>query len=148
MLAKRSALALALTLVGVSLGVPERMVAQTQPPAVNQKAATPDELNTYMGMAAISMCTLSQTKVPFGPSLDANLNMLVAVLTSKHGSQVPGSQGALTREQLTNGSVAQLVLRVDAMCGTKLPADWKKELDPIVSRVKQALQSSGQGSNK
>ena len=147
MFAKRSALALALALVGASLGLPERGVAQPQqPPAVNQnqKPATPEELNTYLGMAAINMCTLSQTKVPFNPAMQSNLNMLVTVLSSKHGGRVPGAQTSLTREQLANGSVAQLVLRVDNLCGKSLPADWKKDFDPLLAQVKQALQSAGQ----
>jgi hypothetical protein len=147
MFAKRSALALALALVGASLGLAERSVAQTQPPAVNQtKPATPEELNTYLGMAAINMCTLSQTKVPFNPAMQSNLNMLVTVLSSKHGGVVPGAQAPLTRDQLANGSVAQLVLRVDSLCGKTLPADWKKEFDPLLAQVRQALQSAGQGS--
>jgi hypothetical protein len=147
MFAKRSALALALALVGASLGVPERGVAQPQPPAVNQtqKAATPEELNTYLGMAAINMCTLSQAKVSFNPAMQSNLNMLVTVLSSKHGGLVPGAQSALTRDQLANGSVAQLVLRVDSLCGKTLPADWKKEFDPLLAQVRQALQSAGKG---
>ncbi|MEB3317129.1 MAG: hypothetical protein VKO39_03170 [Cyanobacteriota bacterium] len=148
MLAKRSALALALALVGASLVVPQRGLAQPQPPAVNAKAATGEELNTYLGMAAINMCTLSQTKVAFNPAMQSNLNMLVTVLASKHGSLVPGAQSPLTREQLANGSVAQLVLRVDSLCGKTLPADWKKEFDPLLSQVKQALQSAGQPPKK
>lgn len=150
MLAKRSALALALALVGASLGVAERGVAQTTPPAVNasQKPATPEELNTYLGMAAINMCTLSQTKVPFSPAMQSNLNMLVTVLSSKHGGLVPGAQSPLTRDQLANGSIAQLVLRVDSLCGKTIPADWKKDFDPLLAQVRQALQSAGKPPKK
>ncbi|MFN9546932.1 MAG: hypothetical protein ACK6AD_07670 [Cyanobacteriota bacterium] len=148
MLAKRSALALALALVGASLGGPERGLAQPQPPAINQKAATGEELNTYLGMAAINMCTLSQSKVVFRSAMESNLNMLVSVLSSKHGSQVPGSTGPLSREQLANGSLFQLVLRVDSLCGKNLPADWKQEFDPLLAQVRQAIQSASQGSKK
>jgi hypothetical protein len=148
MLAKRTALALALALVGASLGVPERAFAQPQPPAVNQKPATAEELNTYLGMAAINMCTLSQSKVAFKSAMESNLNMLVSVLSSKHGSQVPGTQAPLSREQLANGSLFQLVMRMDSLCGKNLPADWKKEFDPLVAQVKQAIQSAGQAPKK
>jgi hypothetical protein len=148
MRAKRTALALALALVGASLGLPERGLAQQQPPAVPQRGASQDELNTYLGMAAINMCTLSQSKVPFKSAMEGNLNMLVSVLSSKHGSIVPGSQTALTREQLANGSLFQLVLRIDGLCGKGLPADWKKEFDPLLAQVKQAIQSAGQPPKK
>ena len=148
MLAKRSALALALALVGASLGVTERAFAQPQPPAVNQKPASSEELNTYLGMAAINMCTLSQSKVAFKSAMESNLNMLVSVLASKHGSRVPGSTAPLSREQLANGSLFQLVMRVDSLCGKTLPADWKKEFDPLLAQVKQAIQSAGQPPKK
>lgn len=141
MVLKRHALALAL--IGVSLGLPAQVLAQQKAAPANQRAATADELNTYIGMASINMCTLSQSKVPFKPAMESNLNMLISVLTSKHGSLVPGAQAPLTREQLANGSLLQLVLRVDAICGKNLSADWKKEFDPLLAQVKQAIQSAG-----
>jgi hypothetical protein len=149
MFAKRSALALALALVGTSLSLPGRVEAQQQAaPAGNQRAATTDELNTYIGMGAINMCGLAQAKVPFKAAVDTNLKMLVSVLYSKHGSKVPGAQAPLSQEQLVNGSLLQLVMRVDGICGKSLPADWKKEFDPLLAQVKQAIQSAGKGAQK
>jgi hypothetical protein len=147
MLAKRSALALALSLIGATFGLPGQVLAQ-QPSPANQRAATADELNTYVGMGAVNMCTLAQTKTPFKSAMEGNLNMLISVLTSKHGSLVPGAQAPLSRDQLANGSLLQLVLRVDAICGKNLPADWKKEFDPLLGQVKQAIQSSGKAPKK
>lgn len=141
MVLKRYALALAL--IGASFGLPAQVLAQQKPAPATQRAATPDELNTYIGMASINMCTLSQAKVPFKPAMESNLNMLISVLSSKHGSLVPGAQAPLSREQLANGSLLQLVLRVDAICGKSLPADWKKDFDPLLAQVKQAIQSAG-----
>ena len=143
MLAKRPALALALALMGASFGLPGRVFAQQQAAAANQKPATNEEFNTYMTMAAINMCGLSQAKVAFKPAMETNLTMLTSVLTSKHGSRVAGAPAALTREQLINASVAETVIRVDRFCGKNLPPDWKKEMDPIVAQVKQAMQSAG-----
>lgn len=149
MFAKRSALALALALVGTSLSLPGRVLAQQQAaPAANQRAATADELNTYIGMAAINMCGLAQAKVPFKAAVDTNLKMLVTVLFSKHGAKVPGAQAPLSQEQLVNGSLLQLVMRVDGICGKNLPPDWKKEFDPLLAQVKQAIQSAGKGAQK
>lgn len=149
MFAKRSALALALALVGTSLSLPGRVQAQQQAaPAANQRAATTDELNTYIGMGAINMCGLAQAKVPFKTAVDTNLKMLVSVLFSKHGSKVPGAQAPLSQEQLVNGSLLQLVMRVDGICGKSLPADWKKEFDPLLAQVKQAIQSAGKAPQK
>jgi hypothetical protein len=147
MRAKRFALALALTLVGASLTLPREGRAQQAAPP-NQRAATADELNTYIGMASINICSLSQAKVTFKPAMESNLNMMVSVLSSKHGGLVPGAQAPLSREQLANGSLLQVVLRMDAICGKSLPADWRKEFDPLLSQVKQALQASGKTPGK
>lgn len=149
MFAKRSALALTLAIVGTSFSLPGQVLAQQQaaPPA-NQRAATADELNTYIGMGAINMCALAQAKVPFKPAVDSNLRMVVSVLFSKHGAKVPGAQTPLTQEQLLNGSLLQLVMRVDGICGKNLPPDWKKEFDPLLAQVKQAIQSAGKGAPK
>ena len=81
----------------------------------------------------------------FDAAMKSNLNMLVGVLSFKHGSRVPGAQAPLSREQLANGSIAQLVLRVDGLCGKTLPAVWKKGLDTLLAQVRQALQSTGAG---
>jgi hypothetical protein len=121
---------------------------QQAAPAGNQRAATTDELNTYIGTGAINMCGLAQAKVPFKAAVDTNLKMLVSVLSSKHGSMVPGAQAPISQEQLVNGSLLQLVLRVDAICGKSLPPDWKNEFDPLLAQVKQAIQSAGKGAKK
>lgn len=141
MVFKRTALVLAL--VSAALGLPGQVLAQQKTAPANQRAATPEELNTYIGMASINMCTLSQAKVAFKPAMESNLNMLVSVLSSKHGSMVPGAQTALTREQLANGSLLQTVLRVDAICGKNLSSDWKKDFEPLLAQVKQAIQTAG-----
>ena len=149
MFAKRSAPLFALALAGAALCLPGPVQAQQQAaPAANQRAATPDELNTYIGMGAINMCGLAQAKVPFKAAVDTNLKMLVSVLYSKHGAKVPGAQAPLSQEQLVNGSLLQLVMRVDGICGKNLPADWKKEFDPLLAQVKQAIQSAGKGGQK
>ena len=145
MLAKRSALALALT--AAFFGLPGQVLAQQAPPPAT-RAATSDELNTYIGMASINMCTLSQAKVPFKPAMEGNLNMLVSVLSSKHGSLVPGATAPLSKEQLVNGSLLQMVLRIDAICGKNLPPDWKKEFDPLLAQVKQAIQTNSKAPKK
>jgi hypothetical protein len=39
-------------------------------------------------------------------------------------------------------------MRVDGICGKSLPADWKKEFDPLLAQVKQAIQSAGKAPQK
>lgn len=119
--------------------------APAQPAAAQSKPATVEELNTYMTMGAFNMCSLAQAKVAFKPSLDSTLGMIGSVLTQKHGSRVVGAPGPLTREQLLNATVVETVLRVNQFCGKSLPADWKKEFDPLLAQVNKALAATGKG---
>lgn len=132
-------------LIVLTLGIPLQaslpaaaQQGQAQPQA-SQKAATVDELNTYMTMGAFNMCSLAQSKVPFKPALDSTLGMIGSVLTQKHGSKVAGAPSPLSREQLLNATVVETVLRVNQFCGKTLPPDWKKEFDPLLAQVQKAL---------
>jgi hypothetical protein len=116
---------------------------QAQPAKAAPKPATVDEVNTYMTMAAINMCTLAQLKVPFKTAMEGNISMVSSVLTNKHGGRVVGSAEALNQKQLINATVAETSLRVESFCGKNLSADWKKELDPIVAQVKSAFKAGG-----
>jgi hypothetical protein len=116
---------------------------QAQPAKAAPRPATVDEVNTYMTMAAINMCTLAQLKVPFKTAMEGNISMVSSVLTNKHGGRVVGSAEALNQKQLINATVAETSLRVESFCGKNLSADWKKELDPIVAQVKSAFKAGG-----
>jgi hypothetical protein len=39
--------------------------------------------------------------------------------------------------------VAESVLRSERFCGTKLPADWRKEYDKLLPEIRKAVSSGG-----
>ncbi|AFY27498.1 hypothetical protein [Cyanobium gracile] len=151
MLAKR--FLVTLTLFGLYLSASPSAnaeLAQASPPATPRatppptKPATDDEITTYMAMAAINMCTLSELKQPFKESLSANAQMVGSVLAQRHGFLVTGNPNKLTPEQLLNGAVVQIVPRVEAICGKSLSPAWRKDVDSILSDIrKQAGGGSG-----
>ncbi len=151
MLAKR--FLVTLTLFGLYLTASpsaNAQLAQASPPATPRtappptKPATEDEIATYMAMAAINMCTLSELKQPFKEALSANAQMVGSVLAQKHGFLVAGNPNKLTPEQLVNGAVVQIVPRVEAFCGKTFSPDWKKDVASILSDIrKQAGANSG-----
>jgi hypothetical protein len=98
-----------------------------------------EEVNTYMTMSAINLCALSQQKVPFKAALDGSVSMVASVLTEKHGSRLAGSPNPLNRDQIINATVAESILRSDRFCGTRLPADWRKEYDTLLPQIRKAL---------
>jgi hypothetical protein len=120
---------------------------QTPPPqapgAAASKPATVEEVNTYMTMSAINLCALSQQKVPFKAALDGSVSMVASVLTEKHGSRLAGAATPLSRDQIINATVAESLLRSDRFCGTKLPADWRKEYDTLLPQIRKALTPTG-----
>jgi hypothetical protein len=69
--------------------------------------------------------------------------MVASVLTEKHGSRIAGSPNALNRDQIINATVAESVLRSERFCGTKLPADWRKEYDKLLPEIRKAVSSGG-----
>jgi hypothetical protein len=125
--------------------------AAAQPPPAPQapagaaagKPATVEEVNTYMTMSAINLCALSQQKVPFKAALDGSVSMVASVLTEKHGSRLAGAATPLSRDQIINATVAESLLRSDRFCGTKLPADWRKEYDTLLPQIRKALTPAG-----
>lgn len=113
------------------------------PPATGGKAATAEEVNTYMTMSAINLCALSQQKVPFRAALDGSVSMVASVITEKHGSRIAGAASPLNRDQIINATVAESVLRSERFCGTRLPADWRKEYDKLLPEIRKAVSSGG-----
>lgn len=151
-LLRHSALALILFTLGFAL--PGQVQAQQAAPAAPRtgaqpratRAATADEVNTYMAMSAINMCGLAAGKVPFKTAMNSSVTMVTSVLTDKHGSQIAGAPSPLNRDQIINATVAETVLRLDRLCGKTLPADWKKELDPLLAQVRKAMSAQAQKS--
>jgi hypothetical protein len=138
----------ALLVLAAPLVSPLAAVAQSAPPkapaaAAASKPATVEEVNTYMTMSAINLCALSQQKVPFKAALDGSVSMVASVLTEKHGSRLVGSSNPLSREQIINATVIESVLRSDRFCGTRLPADWRKEYDTLLAQIRKSIPASG-----
>lgn len=134
-----------LVLVAAPLIAPLAATAQSAPPkappaaAAATKPASVEEVNTYMTMSAINLCALSQQKVPFKAALDGSVSMVASVLTEKHGSRLAGAPNPLSRDQIINATVAESILRSDRFCGTRLPADWRKEYDTLLPQIRKAL---------
>lgn len=134
----------ALLLLAAPLLSPLSAAAQQAPAgAAASKPATVEEVNTYMTMSAINLCALSQQKVPFKAALDGSVSMVASVLTEKHGSRLAGAATPLSRDQIINATVAESLLRSDRFCGTKLPADWRKEYDTLLPQIRKALTPAG-----
>jgi hypothetical protein len=138
--------ALALILFPLAFALPAEVQAQQRPAAQPRaaKTATADEVNTYMAMSAINMCGLAAAKVPFKTAMNSSVTMVTSVLTDKHGGQIAGAPAKLSRDQIINATVAETVIRVDRLCGKTLPADWKKELDPLLAQVRKAMSAQTQ----
>jgi hypothetical protein len=107
------------------------------------KPASVEDVNTYMTMAAINLCALSQQQVPFKAALDGSVSMVAFALTERHGSRLAGSANPLSRDQIINATVVESILRSERFCGTKLPADWRKEYDNLLPQIRKSLTPAG-----
>ena len=111
------------------------------------KPATTEEMTTYITMAAINMCTQAELKSPYKAAIDSNVVMVESVISQKHGGKIVGAPADLTREQIANTAGLQTLVRVDSLCGDKIPAEWKKDYDPILTRIKEQIKNSQNQAN-
>ncbi len=124
----------------------QRAMAQGAP-AVATKPASQQDVNVYSQMGAINVCVLNTSKIGFDKSLQASLEMIMPVLEGLHGGVIQGVNNGnkLSRDQLVNGMGAQILLRVQQMCGSKLSAADKKTLDGVVSQIRKNSPSQSGG---
>lgn len=116
---------------------PQALAQQERP-----KPATTDEMTTYITMAAINMCTQAELKSPYKAAIDSNVIMIESVVSQKHGGKIVGAPANLTREQIANTAGLQTLLRVDSVCGDKIPSAWKKDYDSILKRIKDQINNN------
>jgi hypothetical protein len=110
-------------------------LAVSAPTVSSPRRATQEDLNTYRRMAAVNACFLSQSKVSFNSAFESNVQMVVSVLSTKHGGLMPGVAGPRTHEQLASDALTAIVLQINALCGKSLPADWKTQFDPLLAQA-------------
>lgn len=115
--------------------------------AAATKPATSDEMNTYVTMGAINMCTQAALKAPYQTAIESNVAMIVSVVAQKHGGKITGAPADLSREQIANSAAVQTLLRTDAFCAKQIPPEWKKDYDQVLSRIKEQIKNSNEKSN-
>jgi len=131
--------ALSATCLSLSAGC---ALAQTPTPAPNGAAAVKpasDAVITDMSLShAVNICELAVgAKVPTQTSLPSAARAMAYVIKTLHASQVT-STDTLTPQQLFDGSLIEIVTKVNSGCFNKLnPAD-QKTVSTLISGIKAA----------
>jgi len=87
---------------------------------------------------AVNICELAVTaKVPVQTSLPTAARAMAYVIQSQHGAQV-ASTATLTPEQMFDGSLIEIVTKVNSGCLTKLNAADQKTVGTLVAGINAA----------
>jgi hypothetical protein len=134
--------------IALALGLlPMSAFAQGGPKKV---PATQAQMNVYTSMGAVNICALNAESIPFDKSMLASVEMILSTMNALHGDTMQGANDGkpLERQLLANGSIIEMTMRVDAMCGKNFKGEDKKRLSEIISQIKDAESKSNQTISK
>lgn len=132
--------------------VAEPAMAQSNSATPTQSAAKPatqEDINTYAWMGGVNFCVLNQSKVSVNIALPASAEMMTAVIAAKHGRAIANANNGqpLNNEMLFNGSLANVLERINNICYSKLNPKDKAEIDNIISQFRAAAAKQTPSSN-
>jgi len=132
------------SICGALCALPAASLAQ----GVQIKPATTEELNTYTGMGAVSICSLNQSGVSFDKSLQSSIQMFLSVMDGRHGGAIQGVDGGkkLPEKVLMNGGLVETIVKVDGICGKDFVGDNKRRLDNIKEEIEKAASNKSTSS--
>ena len=126
---------------------PSAAPAATPAPATTAPATTaPASVKPASGTSitdmslshAVNICELAiGAKVPVQTSLPTAARAMAYVIQTQHGAQV-ASTATLTPEQLFDGSLIEIVTKVNSGCLTKLNAADQKTVSTLVAGINAA----------
>ena len=129
---------LAAALLTALSAAPLPALAQAAAPA---KPATMEIMNDLSLAAAVNACELAvESKIPVQSTVISNAKAITYVVSSRYGSQI-GNSGKLQAEQIVNGSIVQIVVRVKQGCYPKLNATDKKFIDDVVADFEKQMKT-------
>ena len=129
-------LGLSALISSVTLAVPTVLYAQASNRSPN-KAATNDEISTYMSMSVVTFCQARQSKVDFENSLVISISGQGAAVFTKHGGFVSGLKKKLSEKEFFESTSFYVVSGALKMCPKSVPAEAKKKYDAALEEIKK-----------
>ena len=122
--------------------------AQVAPaPAAKTGAAKPasrEVVNTLTLAGAVNACELAiNAKVPLQTGVISAAQSATFAISNLYNHQIEGINASLKPEQIMNGNVIEMIVRVKEGCYTKLNDTDKKYVDTIVNEVQAQLKKQG-----
>ena len=119
----------------VTLTFPSGLYAQAS--NRSPKAATNDEISTYISMSVVTFCQARQSKVDFENSLVISIAGQGAAVFTKHGGFVSGSKKKLSEKEFFDSTSFYVVSGALKMCPKSVPAEAKKKYDAALEEIKK-----------
>ncbi len=117
---------------------PTATPAPGSPNPLTMKPATGTSITDMSLSHAVNICELAIiAKVPVQTSLATAARAMAFVIKTKYGSQV-ASTATLTSEQMFDGSLIEIVTKVNSGCLTKLSTTDQKTVKTLVKGINAA----------
>ena len=111
--------------------------ANSQANKPNLKAASNDEINTYVNISIATFCEARGQKIDFKRSMAIAVAAQGYPIFSKHGGLVPGSEKPLEEKQFINNAVRILMVGSLKGCPEMIPADEKAKFEKALENAKR-----------
>ena len=123
--------------VATNLAFATSVLAQGQP--AQKRAATPEEMNTYTVISAVTLCQARKLGIDFEKSLTIGATGFYSAVAQKHGMKVPESRGkALNEQALSNGIALMTTAAAMEFCKENIPQETQDRLKAASDQMKVA----------
>ena len=113
--------------------------ALAQGQSAQQRAATPEEMNTYTVISAVTLCQARKLGIDFEKSLTIGATGFYSAIAQKHGMKVPESGGKVLSEQaLSNGIALMTTAAAMEFCKESIPQETQDKLKAASKQMKQS----------
>ena len=122
--------------VATNVALATSVMAQGQP--AQQRAATPEEMNTYTVISAVTLCQARKLGIDFEKSLTIGATGFYSAVAQKHGMKVPEGGGkALSEQALSNGIALMTTAAAMEFCKENIPQETQDRLKAASKQMKQ-----------
>lgn len=122
--------------LGAPLLVVDATNAQTK--AAKPKAATNDQLLTYVNISVAAFCEARNQKVDFQKSINIAVSTQGYPVFSKHGGLVPGNPKPVQQKEFISGAYVMIMSGALSLCPTSVPPAQKAKFEKAIEASKKA----------
>ena len=111
--------------------------ANAQTNKIKQKAASNEEILTYVNISVATFCEARGQEIDFQKSVAVAVAAQGYPIFSKHGGLVPGSAKPLEEKQFINNAVRMVLAGSLQICPKMMPAEERAKFEKAMAEAKK-----------